>query len=59
MRVVFMGSSSASAECLRAILREEELEVVGVVTRPDRPAGRGKTLTPCPLAQFAECLIVQ
>jgi methionyl-tRNA formyltransferase len=54
MRVVFMGSSSASAECLRAILREEELEVVGVVTRPDRPAGRGKTLTPCPLALFAE-----
>lgn len=54
MRIVFMGSSAASAECLRAILREEELHVVGVVTRPDRPAGRGKTLTPCPLAKFAE-----
>lgn len=53
MRVVFMGSSPASAECLRAILRESELEVVGVVTQPDRPAGRGKTLTPCPLARFA------
>ena len=53
MRVVFMGSSEASAECLRAILREDALEVVGVVTRPDRPAGRGKTLTPCPLARFA------
>ena len=53
MRVVFMGSSEASAECLRAILREDSLEVVGVVTRPDRPAGRGKTLTPCPLARFA------
>ena len=54
MRVVFMGSSTASAECLRAILREPALEVVGVVTQPDRPAGRGKTLTPCPLAQFAQ-----
>lgn len=54
MRVVFMGSSAASAECLRAILREETLEVVGVVTQPDRPAGRGKTLTPCPLSRFAE-----
>lgn len=54
MRVVFMGSSSASAECLRAILREPSLEVVGIVTQPDRPAGRGKMLTPCPLAQFAE-----
>lgn len=48
-----MGSSTASAECLRAILREPALDVVGVVTQPDRPAGRGKTLTPCPLAQFA------
>ena len=54
LRIVFMGSSAASAECLRAILREDCLEVVGVVTQPDRPAGRGKALTPCPLAKFAE-----
>ena len=53
MRIVFMGSSSASAECLRAILREPELEVVGIVTRPDRPVGRGKVMSPCPLAKFA------
>ncbi len=49
-----MGSSSASAECLRALLREPTFEVVGVVTQPDRPVGRGKVLTPCPCAQFAE-----
>ena len=49
-----MGSSSASAECLRAILREPLLEVVGVVTQPDRPAGRGKALTPSALARYAE-----
>lgn len=48
-----MGSSTASAECLRAILREDSLEVVGVVTQPDRPAGRGKVLTPNALARFA------
>lgn len=48
-----MGSSSASAECLRALMREEALEIVGVVTQPDRPVGRGKVLTPCPLAQYA------
>ena len=48
-----MGSSAASAECLRALLREEALEVVGLVTQPDRPVGRGKVLTPSPLAQFA------
>ena len=54
LRIVFMGSSSASAECLRAILREDTLDVVGIVTQPDRPAGRGKTLTACPLAKYAE-----
>lgn len=54
MRVVFLGSSAASAECLRAIMREETLEIAGVVTRPDRPAGRGKTLTACPLSRFAQ-----
>ena len=49
-----MGSSGASATCLKALLREESLDVVGVVTQPDRPVGRGKVLTPCPLAQFAQ-----
>lgn len=48
-----MGSSAASAVCLRALMREEELEVVGIVTQPDRPAGRGKWLTPCPCKAFA------
>ena len=49
-----MGSSSASAECLRALMREECLEIVGIVTQPDRPVGRGKVLSPCPLAQYAQ-----
>ena len=48
-----MGSSEASAECLHALLREESLEVVGVVTQPDRPAGRGKEIAPCALARYA------
>ena len=53
MRIVFMGSSSASATCLRAILRLPGLEVTGVVTQPDRRAGRGKVLTPCPCRAYA------
>ena len=49
-----MGSSPASAECLHAILREDALDVVGIVTQPDRPVGRGKVLSPCALAKYAE-----
>ena len=52
-----MGSSAASAECLHALLREDALDIVGIVTQPDRPVGRGKVLTPCPLAKYAEVLI--
>lgn len=53
MRIVFMGSSEASATCLHAILRLPGLNVVGVVTQPDRPAGRGRDLTPCPCRKYA------
>ncbi len=53
MRIVFMGSSPASATCLRAILRLPGLKVVGVVTQPDRPAGRGRDLTPCACRKYA------
>lgn len=48
-----MGSAAASAVCLRALMRESDLEVVGVVTQPDRPAGRGKVLSKCPCKAFA------
>ena len=48
-----MGSSSASAMCLKGLLRYPELQVVGLVTQPDRPAGRGRELTPCPCRQYA------
>ena len=36
--------------CLRAILRLPGLQVVGVVTQPDRPVGRGKVLKVKPAA---------
>ena len=48
-----MGSSSASATCLRALLNVSGLDVVGVVTPPDRPVGRGKVVMPCPCKAFA------
>jgi methionyl-tRNA formyltransferase len=42
-RVVFMGSPEFALPSLRALTAN--YEVVGVVTQPDRPAGRGKQLT--------------
>ena len=53
MRIVFMGSSEASATALRAILKSPLLKVVGVVTQPDRPSGRHQRFTPCPCKAYA------
>jgi len=51
MRLVFFGSGAFGVPTLRALA--ELHEVVTVVTQPDRPAGRGKTLSPTPIAQTA------
>ncbi len=49
-----MGSTAASSTCLKAILRlQPRLKVVGLVTQPDRPAGRHRALTPCPCKAYA------
>lgn len=53
MRVVFMGTPDFAVGTLRA-LAEEGYEVVGVVTQPDKPKGRGKTLVPTPVKEEAE-----
>lgn len=54
MRIVFMGSAALAVPSLSAILNSADDEVVGVVSQPDRPAGRKRVLTPCPLKAFAE-----
>jgi methionyl-tRNA formyltransferase len=43
-RVVFMGTPDFAVPSLRALLDAQRFDVVGVVTRPDRPAGRGRAL---------------
>ncbi len=50
-RVVFMGSPEFSLPSLRALAAN--YQVVGVVTQPDRPAGRGRQLTPPPVKLLA------
>ncbi|RNI18164.1 methionyl-tRNA formyltransferase [Flexivirga caeni] len=52
MRVVFAGTPEAALPSLRAIAASPH-ELVGVVTRPDAPAGRGRTLRPSPVAAVA------
>ena len=53
LRVVFAGTPAFSVACLDALLAAPNVEVVGVVSQPDRPAGRGMKLTPSPVKQAA------
>lgn len=51
--LVFMGTPDFAVPSLRALADDGRYDIVGVVTQPDRPAGRGKKLTACPVKQFA------
>ena len=55
MRLVFAGTPGVAVPSLDALV-ESHHEVVAVITRPDAPAGRGRRLTPSPVAQRAEHL---
>ncbi len=52
MKIVFMGTPEFAVSSLEAIY-ESGHEVVLVVTQPDRPKGRGYTLTPSEVKQYA------
>jgi methionyl-tRNA formyltransferase len=52
-KIVFMGTPDFSVPILRNLVKEG-YDIVGVVTQPDRPKGRKKTLTPPPVKEEAE-----
>jgi methionyl-tRNA formyltransferase len=55
MRLVFAGTPEVALPALTAVAASAH-DLVGVVTRPDAPAGRGRRLTPSPVADAAEAL---
>jgi methionyl-tRNA formyltransferase len=53
MRIVFMGTPEVAAFSLERLLRGSD-PVIGVVTQPDRPSGRGQKTTPSPVRRIAD-----
>lgn len=53
MRIVFAGTPDVAVPSLDALVASSH-DVVGVVTRPDAPSGRGRKLTPSPVATRAD-----
>ncbi|GAB4123078.1 MAG: methionyl-tRNA formyltransferase [Acidobacteriota bacterium] len=53
IRVVFLGTPEFALPTLQALLDCPDVELAGVITQPDRPAGRGRRLTPPPVKEAA------
>ena len=51
-RVIFMGTPEFAVPCLAAL--HETCEVIGVITQPDKPRGRGQKLVPSPVKAWAQ-----
>lgn len=54
IRVCFLGTPEFAATHLKAMLADNHFQIVGVVTQPDRPAGRNLKLTPSPVKVLAQ-----
>jgi methionyl-tRNA formyltransferase len=52
MRVIFAGSPAFAVPTLERLLRTSH-DIIGVITQPDRPAGRGLRLKPPPVKELA------
>ena len=52
MKIVFMGTPDFAVGTLEALIQAGH-ELIGVVTQPDKPKGRGKSLMATPVKEVA------
>lgn len=53
MKIVFFGTPEFAVPSLEALLAESTIEVIAVVTQPDKRRGRGNQFTPSPVKKLA------
>lgn len=54
MRIVFFGTPQFSADFLKVLVDDADIEAIAVITQPDEPVGRKRILTPPPVKVLAE-----
>ncbi|OQA82788.1 MAG: Methionyl-tRNA formyltransferase [Lentisphaerae bacterium ADurb.Bin242] len=54
IRIVFLGSGMFAVPVLEGLRQSGELDVVHVITQPDKPAGRKNVLTPTPVGKWCD-----
>ena len=55
LRIVFMGTPDFAVETLKALI-DNDYNIVGVITAPDKPAGRGRKLNESAVKQYAKSI---
>ena len=53
INIVFFGTPAIALKSLEYLYNSEDINVLAVVTQPDKPAGRGHKISMSPLKQFA------
>lgn len=53
MRIVFCGTPSFAVPTLKHLLAQTDFEIVGLITQPDRPRGRGQEVSFSPVKEAA------
>jgi methionyl-tRNA formyltransferase len=53
MRIVFCGTPSFAVPAFKHLLAQKDFEIVGVITQPDRPRGRGREVSFSPVKEAA------
>ena len=53
MKIIFFGTPEFAVPSLEKLLSTPDIEVVGVVTQPDKRRGRGAQLSPSPIKAIA------
>ncbi len=52
-RIIFMGTPLYARDILEQLIKDDDIDVLLVLTQPDRPVGRKKILTPPPVKSLA------
>ena len=53
LKIVYAGTPDFALPCLKRI-NESEMEIIAVLTQPDRPAGRGMKIKESPIKKYAK-----
>ncbi|MDR2396707.1 MAG: methionyl-tRNA formyltransferase [Puniceicoccales bacterium] len=54
VRTVFLSASDIAIPCLERLLEINDCQLVGIVTQPERPRGRGQKYSPNPIATWTQ-----